>query len=188
MTLLNIIDLEATCWEGDPPPGQVHEVIEIGVCVLNLDSLERSGKRSIMVKPARSQVSAFCTHLTGITPQEAEGGLSFAQALELLRREYQADSRPWASWGDYDRKQLQAQCEQLSLTYPLCARHTNAKKVFTEALGLKKRPGMDGALQLAGLPLEGRHHRGADDAWNIAALVAHVLGNGLREAQAFTGR
>jgi inhibitor of KinA sporulation pathway (predicted exonuclease) len=27
------------------------------------------------------------------------------------------------------------------------------------------------ALQLAGLPLEGRHHRGVDDAWNIAALA-----------------
>jgi inhibitor of KinA sporulation pathway (predicted exonuclease) len=27
------------------------------------------------------------------------------------------------------------------------------------------------ALQVAGLPLEGRHHSGADDAWNIAALI-----------------
>jgi inhibitor of KinA sporulation pathway (predicted exonuclease) len=30
---------------------------------------------------------------------------------------------------------------------------------------------MDRALEIAGLPLEGRHHSGKDDAWNIAALV-----------------
>ncbi|NYD46543.1 inhibitor of KinA sporulation pathway (predicted exonuclease) [Actinomadura luteofluorescens] len=34
---------------------------------------------------------------------------------------------------------------------------------------------MSGALHHAGLPLEGRHHSGADDAWNIAALVLRIL-------------
>lgn len=31
------------------------------------------------------------------------------------------------------------------------------------------------ALKIAGLPLEGRHHRGDDDAWNIAALVLYLV-------------
>jgi inhibitor of KinA sporulation pathway (predicted exonuclease) len=31
------------------------------------------------------------------------------------------------------------------------------------------------ALNLCGLPMEGTHHRGHDDAWNIAALVAVLL-------------
>jgi inhibitor of KinA sporulation pathway (predicted exonuclease) len=35
-------------------------------------------------------------------------------------------------------------------------------------------PGMAQALELVGLPLEGRHHRGDDDSWNIAALVLHL--------------
>jgi len=34
------------------------------------------------------------------------------------------------------------------------------------------------ALALAGLPLEGRHHRGEDDAWNIAALVLDLAARG----------
>jgi inhibitor of KinA sporulation pathway (predicted exonuclease) len=34
------------------------------------------------------------------------------------------------------------------------------------------------ALDLAGLPLDGRHHRGVDDAWNIAALILHLAGEG----------
>jgi inhibitor of KinA sporulation pathway (predicted exonuclease) len=31
------------------------------------------------------------------------------------------------------------------------------------------------ALKIADLPLEGRHHRGDDDAWNIAALVLLLI-------------
>ena len=30
-----IIDLEATCWNGKIPAGQVNEIIEIGICVLD---------------------------------------------------------------------------------------------------------------------------------------------------------
>ncbi|WP_223839461.1 3'-5' exonuclease family protein [Saccharopolyspora pogona] len=41
--------------------------------------------------------------------------------------------------------------------------------------GLNARLGMARALDRAGLPLEGRHHNGADDAWNIAALVLHII-------------
>src|SRR4051812_272830 len=41
MGLLNVIDVEATCWDGQPPPGQVNEIIEIGLCVVDLDAHER---------------------------------------------------------------------------------------------------------------------------------------------------
>lgn len=34
---------------------------------------------------------------------------------------------------------------------------------------------MNQALEHAGLPLEGHHHRGVDDAWNIAALIAGLV-------------
>ncbi|HET6285833.1 MAG TPA: hypothetical protein VFG15_03650 [Amycolatopsis sp.] len=34
------------------------------------------------------------------------------------------------------------------------------------------------ALGLAGLPLEGRHHRGDDDAWNIVVLILQLHGTG----------
>ena len=29
--LLNVVDVEATCWKGPPPPGAVNEIIEIGL-------------------------------------------------------------------------------------------------------------------------------------------------------------
>ena len=49
---------------------------------------------------------------------------------------------------------------------------------FTEARGLRRRPGMAQALDIAGMRLEGRHHSGVDDAWNIAALVLGLAADG----------
>ncbi|MFJ2894085.1 exonuclease domain-containing protein [Streptomyces sp. NPDC087218] len=185
--LLNVIDIEATCWDGQPPPGAVSEIIEIGLTVVDLRAAGaasparpgsrkpvvpgRIGRHRILVRPARSTVSAFCTELTGLTQAEVDTGVSFAEACRLLAAEHHAGMLPWASWGDYDRNQFVRQCRATGTPYPFGHRHTNAKIPFTAAHGLRKRPGMARALEIAGLPLEGRHHSGADDAWNIAALI-----------------
>ncbi|MFF0484450.1 exonuclease domain-containing protein [Streptomyces sp. NPDC004435] len=169
--LLNVVDVEATCWDTAPPPGQVNEIIEIGLTVVDLAAGERVGRHRILVRPARSRVSAFCTELTGLTQAEVDTGVDFATACRVLARDHAAGVRPWASWGDYDRKQFTRQCEATRTPYPFGRRHTNAKAVFTEAHALPRRPGMAQALTHAGLPLEGRHHSGEDDAWNIGALV-----------------
>lgn len=178
--LLNVVDVEATCWDGPVPPGEVDEIIEIGLTVVDLEARERVGRHRILVRPQRSAVSAFCTELTGLTQAEVETGLPFADACALLAAEHGAGARAWASWGDYDRKQFTRQCRDNGVVYPfgLAERHTNAKAVFTDAHGLRRRPGMAQALRLAGLPLEGRHHRGEDDAWNIAALVLGLVRSG----------
>ncbi|MEV7214441.1 3'-5' exonuclease [Kitasatospora cineracea] len=176
--LLNVVDVEATCWDGQPPPGQVSEIIEVGLTVVDLGSLERVARHRILVRPRRSAVSAFCTRLTGLTGPEVDTGLPFPDACRLLAAEHGAGERPWASWGDYDREQFTRQCRATGTAYPFSHRHTNAKAAFTDARGLRKRPGMAQALELAGLPLEGRHHSGADDAWNIAALVLTLARSG----------
>ena len=177
MSLINVVDVEATCWEGQPPPGQVSEIIEIGLTVVDLDERARLAKHRIMVRPQRSTVSTFCTELTGITPEEAGQGVTFAEACRVLATEHQAHTRPWVSWGDYDRNQFTRQCEHTNTEYPFSGNHTNAKLRFTEAYDLRRRPGMAQALDIAGLKLEGRHHRGDDDSWNIAALVLQLHAN-----------
>ncbi|MFD0370407.1 exonuclease domain-containing protein [Streptomyces sp. NPDC059071] len=177
--LLNVVDVEATCWDGQPPAGAVSEIIEIGLTVVDLATRRRVSRHGILVRPARSEVSAFCTELTGLTPAQVAGGVGFAEACRILADEHDARRRPWASWGDYDRRQFDRQCRAAGTPYPFGRPaergHTNAKAVFTEAYGLRRRPGMAGALRIAGLPLEGRHHRGEDDAWNIAALVLDLV-------------
>lgn len=174
MRLLNVIDVEATCWPGDPPSGQVSEIIEVGLAVIDLDSGKRLGKHDILVRPENSDVSEFCTKLTGWTQAEIETGISFAAACEQLASEY--GSRPWASWGDYDRRQFERQCAGSG--YPFGPVHHNAKAIYAQARRLRKRPGMAAALKMEGMQLEGRHHRGEDDAWNIAALILRLNNDG----------
>ncbi|MFE4591548.1 exonuclease domain-containing protein [Streptomyces laurentii] len=180
--LLNVIDVEATCWDGQPPPGSVHEIIEIGLAVVDVRARRRVSRHRLLVRPVRSAVSDFCTGLTGLTQAEVERGVPFAEACRVLVEEYGAGERPWASWGEYDRRQFARQSRADGVAYPFGypteRTHTNAKAVFTTAYGLPRKPGMDHALRIAGLPLEGRHHRGEDDAWNIAALVLDLLGRG----------
>ncbi|MFN3652597.1 MAG: exonuclease domain-containing protein [Armatimonadota bacterium] len=173
-----VIDVESTCWDGEPPAGQVSEIIEIGVCTLDVHSLERIEKRSILVKPQRSVVSEFCTQLTTLTAADLEGGVYLSDAVRILKREYFTQERLWASWGDYDRRQFERNCADAGVSYPFGISHLNAKSLFAVCRGLEREVGLDEACRLSRLPLEGTHHRGHDDAWNIAAVLAQVLRRG----------
>lgn len=171
-----VVDVEATCWNGNPPDGMTSDIIEIGVCLLDVHSGEISGNRGIIVKPERSTVSDFCTELTTITPEMvATEGLAFKDALKILKTDYDAQSRIWASYGAYDLKQFQRQCSDLNLGFPFEPSHINVKSLFAVKHKLHHETGMAGALQLLGLPLEGTHHRGVDDARNIAKILYSIL-------------
>lgn len=172
-----VVDVEATCWDGPVPEGQESEIIEVGVCVLDVASLQPVDRRSILVRPEHSAVSAFCTELTTLTEQEVMAGVPVAQACATLREEFGSAHRVWASYGDYDRAQFQRECAGKGVPYPFGSRHLNVKTLFGLARALPREVGMAQALDLAGLPLAGTHHRGGDDAWNIAALLAGLLGS-----------
>ncbi len=172
---LLVIDVESTCWEGDAPEGQVHEIIEIGVCVLDINSGERLTQQSILVKPERSLVSAFCTDLTTLTQSQVDQGISFERACRVLRRKYSAPNRVWASYGDYDRRQFEIQCAMSGIEYPFGPSHINIKNLFAIVYGLRREVGLVQALKTLDLPLEGTHHRGVDDAWNTAAILSRLL-------------
>jgi inhibitor of KinA sporulation pathway (predicted exonuclease) len=170
-----VVDIESTCWEGETPPGQESEIIEIGICLLNAAEGQRSMKQSILVRPEQSQVSEFCTRLTTLTQKQVDQGISFSAACQRIQQDYKSRDRTWASYGDYDRVQFQRQCERTGIPYPFNRTHLNVKNLFALSLSLPREVGLDLALQLAGLPMEGTHHRGHDDAWNIAALLAYLL-------------
>jgi inhibitor of KinA sporulation pathway (predicted exonuclease) len=172
---LLIVDVESTCWEGPPPPGQESEIIEIGVCLLEVASGLRQGKRSLLVRPERSTVSAFCTQLTGLTQEQVNGGISFAEACALLQQEYASSEWVWASYGDYDRLQFERQCRSHQVRYPFGPSHVNIKVLVALFEALPHEVGMVAALRRLHLPLEGVHHRAADDAWNIAGLFGELL-------------
>lgn len=176
MDSIVVIDIESTCWKVKPPAGEESEIIEIGICLVDIQSGHPRDRESILVKPERSRVSPFCTELTTLTQQQVDAGISFAEACSILKSEYQSSDRVWASFGDYDRNMFEKQCKSRGIKYPFGPRHLNIKTLFALVYALPKEVGMPAALEDLYLPLEGTHHRGGDDAANIAKILSKLLG------------
>jgi inhibitor of KinA sporulation pathway (predicted exonuclease) len=174
-----VVDIEATCWQKNPPPGESNEIIEIGICVLNMDLNQppvRSDRRSILVQPDYSRVSKFCTELTTLTQSLLDKeGIVFAEACEILKIDFDSKACTWASYGDYDRRQFETDCRKKNVQYPFGLRHINVKNLFAHMWRLPKEVGMPAALEILGHKLDGTHHRGHDDAWNIAGILSEIL-------------
>ena len=81
----------------------------------------------------------------------------------------------WASYGDYDRQKFEQQCAGRGVPYPFGKTHINVKSLLALTAGLSRELGMAGGLEKLGISLEGTHHRGCDDAWNIAAILWHII-------------
>ena len=177
--LIAVVDVESTCWEeGKQPVGEASEIIEIGICMVDIAKQEHvaDSRRSIIVKPARSRVSEFCTKLTSHTQDEVDKGISFRDTCKILQKDLHTSIYPWTSWGDYDLKMFKNECRILKIDYPFSNIHYNLKRRFAKLLELPKELGMDKAMRQVGIPLEGRHHLGVDDAWNIATILTWMLG------------
>ncbi|WP_286019121.1 exonuclease domain-containing protein, partial [Candidatus Venteria ishoeyi] len=92
-----VVDVEATCWDEKKPDGMENDIIEIGICLLDVKTGEINENQGIIVTPERSTVSPFCTELTTITPELVkQEGVLFKTACTMLREEYLSQSRAWA--------------------------------------------------------------------------------------------
>lgn len=173
-----VIDLETTCWE--PPEyqeDQKQDIIEVGLTLLDVKTLEVDGPHSILVHPERSTVSKFCTKLTTITPEMVKlenGAYPFHHVLHMLK-DYDVKNTTWASYGDFDRKMFERQCREMDFGYPFGPRHINVKSLLALMMGWDNEVGMTKAFELIGETPIGTHHRGGDDAYNIAQLLAFII-------------
>lgn len=173
-----VIDVEATCWDGVPPADMESDIIEIGIGLLDIQTGEITDNRGILIKPERSTISSFCTNLTTITSEMiASEGISFKEACSILKKQYLSTKRVWASFGAYDLKQFQRQCTAMGVGFPFGPSHINVKTLFALKNKLGHEEGMAGALKILDIPLKGTHHRGVDDAFNIAKILNQVLNN-----------
>src|SRR5262245_60113491 len=172
---LLVIDVEATCWEDRPVEHEASEIIEIGLCVVDLQRRERVARESLLVRPAHSRVSPFCTQLTTLTQAQVDQGLPFAAACRYLEERYRTRQRTWASYGDYDRRQCRRQCQREGVRYPFGPTHLNVKNLCALFAQLEYEVSLAHALDRYGLRSDGTPHRGVDDAWNIAGLVLQLF-------------
>ncbi len=153
------------------------ETIEIGAVLVDTRTLAKVGELGLFVRPVRHPLlTDFCKQLTTITQADVDGAPLFPEATAQVERFLAGRRVLFGSWGDYDRNQLAQDAGYHCVRLPFAKHHLNLKKRFSEQLGEPKRFGMDGALARVGLTLEGTHHRGIDDARNIARLLPWITG------------
>lgn len=173
-----VVDLEATCDRGRQLPRSEMEIIEIGAVVADVSSGVSSSEFQCFVRPVRHpQLTPFCEELTSISQRDVDGAAPFPEAiLGLVAWSQSLQLDVYASWGMFDQTQMKRDCRFHQTPFPLPSRHLNLKQLFSKALGTRRSYGMAGALRLVGLDLQGTHHRGLDDARNIARLLPYALG------------
>lgn len=130
------------------------------------------------IQPVRHRVlTEFCQSLTSITQAQVDQAPKYQEAIARLQQWLSKyPNAVFGSWGDYDRNQFKQDSTFHNVSFPIAYPHVNLKRLFSDTQALPKRYGMSEALQLAGIPLEGTHHRGIDDARNIAKLLPFILG------------
>jgi len=129
-----VVDVESTCWDGPPPEGEESEIIEIGLSVVDVGSLTRMSKHSILVKPERSTISSFCTELTTLTPEMLTEAGTLVDACKRLKKDFSSKDRLWASWGDYPPFSTPSSTRVQSSKYGRCPAGPNAVSIFSRSL------------------------------------------------------
>lgn len=175
--MMLVIDLEATCDEGDGLPASDMEIIEIGAVWATPDGRILAEFQALVRPVLHPRLTPFCRQLTGITQSDVDGAPLFPEVAARLASfaEWHEASTSWGSWGKYDAKQLERDCARHGVENPLARlEHINLKRTFAKSRRIKE-VGMARALQMVGLPLDGSHHRGLDDARNIVKLLPFAL-------------
>lgn len=171
-----IVDLEATCCDSGTISRHEMEIIEIGAVMLNRTTWEIDSDFQQFIQPMRHpQLTPFCTKLTTIQQQDVEQAPKFQEAITRFKAWINLfPNYIFCSWGNYDKNQFIQDCKYHNIPYPFTSEHINIKEKFSEYLGVSKRFGMAQALEHLGLDLTGTHHRGIDDARNIAAIYKYI--------------
>lgn len=165
-------DLEMCCWE-DKPSG---EIIEIGICQINLNTMKIEKEAQYFVKPEKDEISEFCTNLTGYTQSFInKNGRPLEEVLNTIKKNF-GFNKTYFSWGRDDIV-LMNECESkkidfeiyeivnFSFIYNFLFNNSNERKSQIEAMNKFK------------VIEEGKRHQGIDDAKNLAKLIIEIRKN-----------
>jgi 3'-5' exoribonuclease 1 len=177
MTHFLVVDLEATCCDDGRFPRDEMEIIEIGAVMVCARSHQTVSEFQSFICPVRNpELTDFCRTLTKIRQSDVDSAPDFASVLkDFVEWANRFRTFEFCSWGDYDRKQLAQDCLYHQVEYPFDSSHINLKAQFATMNHRRRRMGVPAALSSVGLSFSGTHHRGIDDARNIALLIPSLF-------------
>jgi inhibitor of KinA sporulation pathway (predicted exonuclease) len=175
-----VVDLEATCSDDGSIPPEEMEIIEIGACWTTEGGVVLERFQHLVKPLARPILTPFCKQLIGITQEEVDQAPLApcrSQALQAfvndmvstdtcldelgkLRSQATDQGRP-ASWDRHAFDHAPPECQA----------------TVCEGPAHRQGSGHGPSVRAERHQLEGQHHRGLDDAVNIAKLMPWVLGH-----------
>ena len=172
-----VTDLECTCTNSNEFPREQMEIIEIGSVLLN-SNLEIIGEYSTFVKPTiNPQLTTFCKDLTHIKQKWVDN----ADTIDNVLPNFEAWARSYGeytftSWGAFDYRHIQRECDLKNLQNPLIENYLNYKVRMAKIKNLKRRNGVgvQKALNILNMKFEGTPHRAIDDTRNIVRIPKKV--------------
>lgn len=163
------LDLELTCWEGEPPAGETSEIIQVGIVEVNTLDLRLSRKESFFVRSANTKVSEYCTNLTGITQRQVDRqGRAIYEVLNTIKNKYGSTRKVCYAWGDDE-----AAIDRVCRTFPSPLNMQDLGHNFKAMMGLEHGISLTNAIAMLGGAFEGRAHDALVDAENLARL--HIM-------------
>jgi inhibitor of KinA sporulation pathway (predicted exonuclease) len=169
------VDTEHSCYENNNfPQDEKSDIIQIGWCWLMLSDLSITTPQMLYVRPTRSQISSYCTNLTGIKPHQVMKAPILNDACQTLINKHGTKARPWMTWG-FDMPGLKQECNELQANFPFSESYFNAQDLASIFLGLPLRTNLSKALNILNMTFEGKQHKATDDSYNLARIVREML-------------
>ncbi len=165
-----VFDTELTCWNEREKTYKSREIISLGACILDLNTKEIENKFHKICKAQRSQVSEYCTNLTGITQEQVDKGMDFEEMCKLIIKEFKSKSYPCAAWGEDDNA-LAYECRSKDCKYPFSGQFINISLLYSVLMSKPINNGLEKSLVENGLSFVGEKHDPYWDAYNAAVIL-----------------
>ena len=116
-------------------------------------------------------LSDFCKALTTIQQEDVDNAAHFNEVINDFQNWIDTENEyRLCSWGFYDRKQFENDCAIFGLDTEWLRWHISLKHQYWKIKALRRKVGLKAALAIEGFEMTGIHHRGIDDARNIAKI------------------
>lgn len=171
-----ILDLEATCWQGNLMDRN-QEIIELAAYRVN-GYREWIDHFQSFIKPVQHpRLSTYCTDLTGITQDQVSKAKSFEHIFPLFEDWFHALDGPQliCTWGGKDISLIKAECRRCDADDSFLPGWIDLKSQYAGFHQLSKEVGLLKALEYNDIDFEGSPHRALDDAYNTAKLFLQYL-------------
>lgn len=147
------------------------EIIQIGFIALN-EKLEITHREELMIRPGVYRtMNPYVSTLTGITQENIDSGLPFADAWGRMARFFAPDTA-LITWGDDDIPILRDNMRYHGIDTEMLPVHYNLQRIYAAQTGSKLRQtGLKTAADALGITDEVKAHDALNDAY-MTYLIA----------------